>query len=78
MTWSQMLYSQPVADLIKRRYSCRTYLPVPIAQAKRQELKAFLSSTQAGPFGTPLRFRLLAATEEDRAALRGLHTYGFI
>jgi hypothetical protein len=73
-----MQYSQPITDLIKRRYSCRTYLPIPMEEAKRQQLEAFISSTQAGPFGTRVRFQLLAATDEDRAALRGLGTYGFI
>ena len=73
-----MPYSQPITELIARRYSCRTYLPVPIEEARRQQLEAFMASTRAGPFGTPVRFQLLAATKEDRAALRGLTTYGFI
>lgn len=37
-----------------------------------------MSATRAGPFGVPVRFLLLAATAEDRGALRGLGTYGFI
>jgi nitroreductase len=73
-----MHYSQPITDIIQRRYSCRTYLPVPIEEGLRQQLEAFMSATQTGPFGTPVRFPLLAATEEDRTALRGLGTYGFI
>jgi hypothetical protein len=73
-----MPYSQPVTELIKRRYSCRTYLPTPIEEGKRQQLEAFMSSNQTGPFGAPVRFLLLAATAEDRGALRGLGTYGFI
>jgi nitroreductase len=73
-----MQYSQPITDIIRQRYSCRTYVPVPIEEAKRQQLERFMSSTQSGPFGTPVRFQLLAATEEDRTALRGLGTYGFI
>ncbi len=73
-----MLYSQPATELIKRRYSCRTYLPTPIQEGKRQQLEDCLSSTRAGPFGAPARFLLLAATPKDRGALRGLGTYGFI
>jgi hypothetical protein len=37
-----------------------------------------LASLEAGPLGNPCRFSLLAATQEDRAALKGLGTYGFI
>lgn len=73
-----MPYSQPVTELIKRRYSCRTYQPTPIDADKRQPLEAFMSAVRTGPFGAPVRFQLLAATAEDRAALRGLGTYGFI
>ena len=71
-------YSQPITDIIQRRYSCRTYLPVPIEEALRQQLEAFMAATQTGPFGTAVRFQLLAATDEDQTALRGLGTYGFI
>jgi hypothetical protein len=74
----EMQYSQPITNIIHQRYSCRTYVPIPMEEAKRQQLVGFMSSVQAGPFGTPVRFQLLAATEEDRTALRGLGTYGFI
>jgi len=73
-----MLHSQPITNLIEHRYSCRTYLDQPIAEETRRRLEAFMSSTLTGPFGVPIRLQLLAATEEDRAALRGLGTYGFI
>jgi nitroreductase len=32
----------------------------------------------SGPLGAPVRFALVAATEQDRQALKGLGTYGFI
>ena len=73
-----MDYSQPVTDLIRRRFSCRNYDPRPIEAQDRRSLEAFLAAISAGPLGTPLRFQLLAATEADRNALRGLGTYGFI
>jgi nitroreductase len=73
-----MLYSKPVTEVIKKRFSCRTYLDVPIAEDKRQLLDDFMSATQTGPLGTRARFKLVAATEQDRDALRGLGTYGFI
>lgn len=37
-----------------------------------------MSSTATGPFGNRARFKLVAATEQDREALRDLGTYGFI
>jgi nitroreductase len=71
-------YRQPVTELIRQRFSCRSYRPLPIEQGTRDQLAALAASIPAGPFGTDVRFVLLAATEEDRGALRGLGTYGFI
>lgn len=73
-----MRYNQPVTDLIQQRYSCRTYEDVPIEEAKRKKLVDFIDTLETGPFGAPVRFKLVAATEEDRRALRGLGTYGTI
>ena len=73
-----MFYSKPVTDIIKQRFSCRTYLDTPIADEKRQRLAEFISSIKIGPLGAPTRFALVAATKQDRSSLRGLGTYGFI
>lgn len=73
-----MFYRKPVTDIIKQRFSCRTYLDKPIAEEKRQRLAEFVSSIKIGPLGAPMRFALIAATEQDRNSLRGLGTYGFI
>jgi len=73
-----MFYGRPVTDLIRQRFSCRTYLDTPIAADQRQRLADFLSSLKVGPLGTPARFALVAATEQDRNSLKGLGTYGFI
>ena len=73
-----MSFSQPITDLIKARYSCRTYRQQPIEGETRHRLASFAASRSAGPFGTHARFELVAATAEDRAALKGLGTYGFI
>jgi Putative TM nitroreductase len=63
-----MLHSKPVAEIIEQRFSCRTYLDMPIETETRGQLEQFLSSPASAPFGTPARFKLL----------RGLGTYGFI
>ena len=73
-----MRYGEPVTDVIRQRFSCRTYLDAPIAEETRQALKAYLEGANSGPFGAPVRLELVAAGEEDRSALRGLGTYGFI
>lgn len=67
-----------IADLVAERHSCRAYLDRPIDDDVRGVLADFLASKTEGPLGTPLRFALVAATAESRAALKGLGTYGFI
>ncbi len=73
-----MLFTHSVSDVIKQRFSCRNYLEAAIEEKQRAVLADFLASDGAGPFGTRTRFELVAATENDRKALRGLGTYGFI
>jgi len=73
-----MLYSKPVTEIIRQRFSCRTYFEKPILEDKRQRLIDFLSLSGAGPIGSPVRLNLVAATEQDRNSLKGLGTYGVI
>lgn len=73
-----MAFSEPVTEIIQARFSCRTYEERPIADETRQRLSGIAASIGSGPFGTSPRFALVAATSEDRAALKGLGTYGFI
>ena len=73
-----MHFSRPITDVIEERFSCRTFVNTPIAEAERRELARVVSSINTGRLGSPVRFELLIATEEDRSALKGLGTYGFI
>ncbi len=73
-----MSYSRPITEIIGERFSCRSYLEQPIEHEVQRLLVDFMSSTTIGPFGSRARFELVAATEQDREALRGLGTYGFI
>ena len=73
-----MAFSKPITEIIHERYSCRSYEERPIAAENRRKLSKIASSVGAGPLGTSPRFELVAATGEDREALRGLGTYGFI
>ena len=73
-----MLFNNPVTEIIQQRFSCRSYVDKPIAREKRALLANFISAPQIGPLGTQARFEFTAATEQDRKALKGLGTYGFI
>ncbi|MCP4198525.1 MAG: nitroreductase [Proteobacteria bacterium] len=73
-----MQHNRPITDIIKQRFSCRSYLETPIAEEKRQQLEDYLSGAQTGPFGSRMRFKLVAAMPQDPKALKGLGTYGFI
>ena len=73
-----MLFSKPIEEIIRQRYSCRTYQIAPIEEDRRGALAEYISLLPPGPFGAPSRFALAAATYEDRHELRGLGTYGFI
>lgn len=73
-----MLYSKPITGIITQRFSCRRYFEKPIEEEKRQRLADFLSANGTGPLGSPVRFQLVAATEQDRSSLKGLGTYGVI
>jgi nitroreductase len=73
-----MCFSRPVTEIIRQRFSCRRYLEKPIGEDQRKRLLSFISTAGKGPFGTPVRFELVAATEQDRSSLKGLGTYGVI
>lgn len=71
-------FSKPVSEIIRQRYSCRTYQAEPIEETIRLLLDETAQSVKVGPLGTRCRFELTAASEEDPQALRLLGTYGFI
>lgn len=73
-----MLNGQAVIEVIQARYSCRTYQETPIEPSAQQQLAEFTEAHAVGPMGTRARLLLVAATDEDRQALKGLSTYGFI
>lgn len=71
-------FASAVAELVRRRRSCRRYREAPLATEDRRKAESVLAASGAGPFGGRARFGLVAATAKDRASLRGLGTYGFI
>jgi nitroreductase len=69
---------RPASELMRERFSCRSYLRTPIDEGTLKDLRAFLEGLGPGPFRSRIRFGLLAATAEDERALQGLGTYGMI
>jgi len=63
---------------IQGRFSCRRYMDRAIDGDRRRQLHDYILALGEAPFGTPVRFDVVAATEGDHSALRGLGTYGFI
>lgn len=70
--------AQPVTDIMKRRYSCRSYRPDHLPEGTVRELESYLQENSGSPFDSAIRFVLVASSEGDTEALRGLGTYGFI
>jgi nitroreductase len=73
-----MIFSQPFTEVVRRRYSCRSYDPAVSTDSAFSLVKDFISSQPVGPFEAPNRFVLVQANGQDRRSLRGLGTYGAI
>ena len=58
-----IIFTQPLAEIVRQRFSCRSYLGHPLSEAIRQRLAACAASAKTGPFGSQSRFELIAATE---------------
>ena len=65
-------------DVMRQRYSCRTFDGQPLEAAAQTALASHLAAAEAGPFGHTPRMKLLAATPGDQGDVRKLGTYGFI
>lgn len=73
-----MLATKSIADVIRQRFSCRSYLETPIPVEKCQKISDFIDSLPHAPFGGTPHFHLVAAGKQDNRALKNLSTYGFI
>ena len=73
-----MIFDRSIIEVIKERFSCRTYLDHPIPPETLEKLADFIQRNQDGPFGDNHRFKLVAAGKDDADILKGLGTYGFI
>jgi hypothetical protein len=75
---AHMLNLSKIEKTIQVRTSCRRYLRSPIGIEDRQKLAHMIHTQTAAPLGSHTRFLLTSAAEEDRHALKGLGTYGYI
>jgi len=73
-----MFLSQPVSQIIRKRYSCRSYDPAIPTDSAFSELEDYIASQPSGPFNAANRFPLVKSNGDDRRSLRGLGTYGTI
>ena len=72
------MYNTEPSQLIRQRYSCRTYQKRPIADHDLSMLDTFLQHCKTGPFGNQIRLKIVPASEYDSRSLPKLGTYGFI
>ena len=72
------MFEKSSLELMKDRYSCRSFDGLPVSAANLAALEEFIQNLPAGPFGGRHRFDLIAAQEGDSSLLKGLGTYGFI
>ncbi len=71
-------HSHSIEELVAKRYSCRSYEGRALSGPDIESLEAMLSRDRAVPFGSGIRFGLVAASADDGSALKELGTYGFI
>ncbi|OGO37841.1 MAG: hypothetical protein A2W35_02975 [Chloroflexi bacterium RBG_16_57_11] len=59
-------FSKPITEIIRWRFSCRTYLERPIERDLQLRIAEYAVALGPGPFGGQARFKLIAAEEVDR------------
>jgi nitroreductase len=67
-----------ITEIIKKRFSCRTYADKPIEEETLQKLKKIINSVPTGPFGGKPRLELFAAASSSPQEWKQFGTYGVI
>jgi nitroreductase len=70
--------SSNICEVIIKRKSWRSYLPVPLASDIKQHFVEMLSEDGNSPFGGTARFELIETLDLNSQEKRRLGTYGFI
>lgn len=72
------MYNTKPSQLIRQRYSSRTFQKRPLTNEDLRIMEAFSERCSTGPFENQTLFQILAASAYDPAQLTKLGTYGFI
>jgi nitroreductase len=67
-----------ITEIIKNRFSCRTYVDKPIKEKTLQKLQEIIKSLSAGPFGGKPRLTLVSADSSSPQEWKQFGTYGVI
>ena len=67
-----------ITEIIKKRFSCRTYADKPMEEETLQKLKEIMNSLPAGPFGGKPRLALVSAASSSPQEWKQFGTYGVI
>jgi nitroreductase len=67
-----------ITEIIRKRYSCRTYADEPVRKETLQKMKDVMNSLPAGPFGAKPRFTMIGADSSSPGEWKQLGTYGVI
>ena len=73
-----LAFSEPVAEVIRRRTSQRAYLPDRLSDAHRGALEGAIAGLGDAPFASRARFVLVEGAAISGEDLRRFGTYGFI
>jgi nitroreductase len=73
-----MKLKKSITEVIRERCSWRSYDGRPLDEQTRKELEEFLSCTDEGPFGVPVRLHLVDRSVSSSWRTRAFGTYGFI
>lgn len=72
-----MKFNQPIEQIIRKRYSCRTYEMIPLSRSDQKRIKKVLK-TEVGLFGTKIRFELVDTRSENLEKKQKIGTYGMV
>lgn len=68
----------PISEIIKKRFSCRSYSEKAIHESVFREFKLLVDAPHCGPFGNKPRFALIEMNALPREEWKKLGTYGVI
>jgi len=73
-----MKFTMPVTTLVKRRFSCRSYLKQSLEISEIESINSLLSEIHSGPLESAVRLKFIGASPGNHEELKGLGTYGAI